>query len=173
MRGSWRWKLVCAAIAPAIVSACATAERIGAAGDVHALLIAVRDDDRATFEAHVDRPALERQLESRILAATQSPGAGKAAQALGAALAGPLARFAGDAFIRPRVFRAVAEYYGYRPDTPIPGQLAIAGALRPVGEGRVCAAKGHGGPCLLTFADEDGAWKLVSFDGDIGLLSLK
>jgi hypothetical protein len=70
------------------------------------------------------------------------------------------------------VFRAVAEYYGYRPGTPVPGQLEIAGALRPLPDGRVCAAKAHKGPCLVTFADEGGVWKLVSFDGDIKELRL-
>ena len=71
------------------------------------------------------------------------------------------------------VFRAVAAYYGYSPQTPIPSELVIAGALRPLGPGRVCAAKGHGGPCLITFANEQGTWRLVSFDGDVSLLRLR
>ena len=155
-----------------IAAACATTERIDAAGDVHALLIAIRDDDRAGFDAHVDRDALEHELEARILDQTQRPGTNDVVQALGAALAHPLARLAGDALIRPKVFRAVAEYYGYRPQTPIPNQLEIAGALRTQPDGRVCAAKNHKGPCLLTFANEAGTWRLVSFDGDISLLRL-
>jgi len=155
------------------LGACVTAERIEAAGDVHALLIAIRDDDRAAFDAHVDRHALEGQLEERILTRTQGGAGGdETTQALGALLARPLSRLAGDVLLRPQVFLAVAEYYGYRPQTPIPGQFAIAGALRPVGEGRVCAAKGRGGPCLITFADESGVWRLVSFDGDVRMLRL-
>ena len=43
------------------LTACATTQRLSAAGDVHSLLVAVRDNDRATFDAHVDRPALEAQ----------------------------------------------------------------------------------------------------------------
>jgi hypothetical protein len=156
-----------------LAGGCATAERIDAAGDVHALLIAVRDDDRAAFEAHVDRAALERELEARILDQTQTADASETTRALGAALAQPLARLAGDALIRPKVFRAVAEFYGYKPDRPIPDQLAIAGALRPQPGGRVCAAKAHGGPCLITFANEGGVWRLVSFDGDVGMLRLR
>lgn len=167
------WRGVVAAALLAALAGCLTPQRISAAGDVHALLIAIRDDDKAAFDARVDRPALEKQLESRILAATQSPGASKATQAIGAVLAGPLAQFAGETFIRPPVFRAVAEYYGYKADTPIPNQLEIAGALRPLDQDHVCAAKGHGGPCVLTFANEDGVWRLVSFDGDINLLKLK
>jgi hypothetical protein len=87
-------------------------------------------------------------------------------------LAHPLSRLAGEALIRPKVFRAVAEYYGYRPQTPIPNQLEIAGALRALPDGRVCAAKRRQGPCLITFANEAGTWRLVSFDGDISLLRL-
>jgi hypothetical protein len=67
----------------------------------------------------------------------------------------------------------VAEYYGYRPDQPIPGRLAIAGALRALPDGRVCATRRRNGPCLLTFASENGAWRLVSFDGDASMLSLR
>jgi hypothetical protein len=152
------------------LGACATTERIEAAGEVHALLIAIRDDNRAAFDAHVDRHALERQLESRILERTETVSTDESVQALGALLARPLSRLAGDALLRPAVFLAVAEYYGYRPQTPIPGQFAIAAALRPAGEGRVCAARKRDGPCLMTFADEDGVWRLVSFDGDMRML---
>jgi hypothetical protein len=165
------WKPIVAALA-VLAAGCATTQRIDAAGDVHALLIAIRDDDHAAFDARVDRPALEHGLEARILDATQRPGTGEVAQALGAALAHPLSRLAGRALVRPEVFRAVAEYYGYRPQTPIPNRLEIAGALRALPDGRVCAAKSREGPCLITFADEAGTWRLVSFDGDIGLLRL-
>jgi hypothetical protein len=44
--------------------------------------------------------------------------------------------------------------------------------LRPVDDGRVCAMKGEHGPCLLTFADEDGTWRLVEFNGDAAMLRL-
>ena len=162
---------LCAALALA-VGGCATTQRIEAAGDVHALLIAIRDDDHAAFDAHVDRDALEHELEGRLLDRTQQPSTDDTVKALGALLARPLAQLAGDALIRPKVFRAVAEYYGYRPEMPIPNQLEIAGALRALPDGRVCAAKSHKRPCLITFANEAGTWRLVSFDGDISLLRL-
>ena len=163
--------IVCAGAALAL-AACATTARLDAAGDVHALLIAIRDDDHAAFDARVDKAALEKELEGRILDRTQAPQESDTVRALGALLAHPLARLAGDTLVRPKVFRDVAEYYGYRPDTPIPNQLQIAGALRALPDGRVCAAKRRKGPCLITFADEDGTWRLVSFDGDIGQLRL-
>lgn len=155
-----------------LLGACVTPQRIEAAGDVHALLIAIRDDDHAAFYARVDRAALEDELEARLLERTQQPSASDTVRALGAVLARPLSQLAGDALIRPKVFRAVAEYYGYRPQTPIPNQLQIAEALRTLPDGRVCAAKTRKGPCLITFADEGGTWRLVSFDGDISLLRL-
>jgi hypothetical protein len=165
------WKPFAAALV-LLLAACATTQRIEAANDVHTLLIAIRDDDRAAFDAHVDRPALEHEMEARLLERTQQPTANDTVKVLGALLARPLAQLAGDALIRPKVFRAVAEYYGYRPQTPIPNQLEIAGALRALPDGRVCAAKSHKGPCLITFANEGGTWRLVSFDGDISLLRL-
>jgi hypothetical protein len=165
------WKPIFAGLA-LLASACATTQRIEAANDVHALLIAIRDDDHAAFDAHVDREALEHELEARLLDRTQQPDANDTVKTLGALLARPLARLAGDALIRPKVFRAVAEYYGYRPETPIPNQFEIAGALRALPDGRVCAAKNHKGPCMITFANEGGTWRLVSFDGDISLLRL-
>lgn len=157
----------------ACLAGCATTERLGAANDVHALLIAIRDDDAAAFDAHIDKPALEHELEARILERTQNAGGNDTVRALGALLAHPMARLAGEELLHPSVFRAVAEYYGYKPGTPIPNQLEIAGALRALPDGRVCAAKRRGGPCLISFANEAGVWKLVSFDGDIKELRLR
>jgi hypothetical protein len=50
-----RLLVVLAALA---LSACATAQKLGAANDVHALLISIRDNDHAAFDAHVDHEAL-------------------------------------------------------------------------------------------------------------------
>jgi hypothetical protein len=148
----------------ASLSACATANRLDAGGDVHDLLVAIRDNDRATFDAHVDRQALKGQIEARLMAeARQRAGQSNSAMALAAIAAGPLADAAGEALIRPATFRAAANYYGYTPDKPIPGRVAIAAALRPTGDGRVCAAR-KDGPCLLTFSREGDRWRLSGFD---------
>ncbi len=163
--------LLAAALAIGL-AACATTQRIEAAGDVHALLVSIRDDDKPAFDARVDKPALERELEARILERTERPDMSDATRTLGALFAKPLARIAGDALLQPQVFRAVAEYYGYSPQTPIPNELEIAAALRALPDGRVCAAKRHNGPCLITFANEGGVWRMVSFDGDIRQLHL-
>src|SRR3954465_11096238 len=111
------------------LSACATVQKLPAAGDVHALLISIRDDDETTFESLVDRKALNRELSARLVAEAGRRGDERVSAV--AALLGPsLARMAGDALIRPQVFRAVAEHYGYTPQTKIPNVLVISQALR-------------------------------------------
>ncbi|MGA0602499.1 DUF2939 domain-containing protein [Caulobacter sp. KR2-114] len=167
-----------AAIIPALVAtlalgACATTQRLSAAPDVHALLVSIRDDDRQAFDAHVDRRALEAQLQARLVARTRDTDMADGWKALGLALSGPVARVAGNLLIQPDVFRAVAEYYGYRPETPIPNSFLVAGALRALPDGRVCATRRHDERCLMTFADEGGTWRLVGFDGDAAMLRMR
>jgi hypothetical protein len=152
---------------------CATAQRFDAANDVHALLVSIRDDDPAAFERHVDRPALKRQIEARMMGEARKAGAGDGLAALGAILAPTLADIAGDALIRPRVFRSVAAYYGYDAATPLPGPMVIGSQLKPLGEGQVCATRKKDGPCLLTFTQEAGTWRLSSFEGDLSMLRAK
>ena len=50
----------------AALSACASVQRLDAASDVHALLVSIRDDDPATFDAHVDRGALKQELQGKL-----------------------------------------------------------------------------------------------------------
>jgi Protein of unknown function (DUF2939) len=158
-------------IAPALglsllLSACATGERLGAAQDVHAFLLSVRDNDRASFEAHVDRRALEGEMQRIIAAkAANAKGVGPLKPFTGL-LAIPVARAAGDALIRPEVFRFAAEYYGYRPGQPVPNVVALAVYLTPVSDDQVCARHGKPPRCLLTFAKEGATWRLVSIGDD-------
>jgi hypothetical protein len=166
-----------AAIIPVVLAVvlggCATTQRISAAPDVHALLISIRDDDQQAFDAHVDRKALDAQLQERLVERARQSNMADELKALGLVLSGPAARLAGNLLIQPDVFRAVAEYYGYRPGTPIPNSLMVAGALKALPDGRVCATRRHDERCLLTFADEGGVWRLVGFDGDAAMLRMK
>jgi hypothetical protein len=155
-----------------VLFGCATARGLSAAGDVRALLLAIRDDDGPAFDAHVDRGALAAQIQGILIDRARHADVPDGLKGLGLLVSGSLAKAAAGALIRPGVFRAVADYYGYRPDTPIPGTLAIATMLRPVDDGRVCAAKGNHGPCLLTFANEAGTWRLVEFNGEATMLKL-
>lgn len=162
-----------ALMALTLLAGCATTQRLAAAGDVHALLVSIRDDDQAAFEAHVDRRALERQLQARLEGEAEQAGVSEDWRSVGALLSGPLSRLAGDALLRPDVFRAVARSYGYGPEKPLPNALAVASMLRALPDGRVCAPRKKNGPCLLTFAEEGGTWRLVSFDGDSNLIRRK
>lgn len=154
-----------------LAGGCADAERFSAAGDIHALLISIRDRDQAAFDAHVDRAALKTQLRARLMAeAARRTGDDAGLAALGALLARPLIDAAADALIQPDVFHAVADYLGYSADRPLPGQIVIAQSVRRIDDDHVCVPRKTKGPCLLTFRDEDHAWRLIGFEGDVGLL---
>lgn len=149
------------------LGACATTSRLDAAADVHALLVAVRDDNQKAFDRYVDRTALKRQIEGRLVQDTRASDAPNALKALGIALARPAAEVAAAALIQPYAFRTVAESYGYTPDQPIPGRVTIAGALKYLPDGRVCATEHKKGDCVLTFTNERGTWRLTGFEGDL------
>ncbi|HSV02361.1 MAG TPA: DUF2939 domain-containing protein [Phenylobacterium sp.] len=152
----------------ACLSACASMQRLDAAGDVHALLLAIRDNDQQAFEAHVDRPALKQAIEAKI-----EQRAAKRYGDIASLLAPGLAQFAGDTLVQPGVFTLVARQYGYSDQTRIPGPIAIAGSLKPLPDGRVCAVKKKAGPCVVVFTKEQGVWKLTGFEGQISDLRLK
>ena len=164
-------RAVLIALVALTLSACATVQKLDAAGDVHALLISIRDNDRATFDSLVDRRALQREIQGRLMAEASKKDERIAVLA---ALLGPsVAEVAGNALIQPNVFRAVAEYYGYTPQTRIPGQIGMSTALRQLPDGRVCAVKNKEGPCMLTFTKAvDGRWKLSGFDGELSMLRM-
>ena len=149
------------------LAGCATTARYDAGGDVHALLVAIRDNDRATFDRHVDRRALKNNLESRVVREVGRRDMDDAARALAAIVAPGLAEVAVETLLRPEAFRAAANYYGYSPDQPLPNRIAISAALRYRDDGSVCATKKKDGPCLLVFTRRDGVWKLSGFEGDL------
>ena len=165
-----RLVLALAAALSLTVTACASVQRLDAANDVHALLVSIRDNDSAAFDAHVDHDALKRELSAKL-----ADRIGKDDRMKGLArLLGPsVIDFADQALVQPKTFRTVAEQYGYKSDTKIPSAVAIAAALKTLPDGRVCATKKKGGTCVLTFTKENGAWKLTSFDGDFSTLRLK
>ncbi len=165
--------LLTLSLAAASLSACATATRYDAAGDVHALLVAIRNNDHAAFDARVDRPALKAQIESQLVRKARGSNIGGGWQAAVIALAGPAADLAGEALVQPETFRYAANYYGYTPDKPIPDRITLTAGLRYIGADQVCAAKTKSGPCLLTFTLEGGTWRLSGFDPETAKLHLK
>lgn len=153
------------------LACCASVEKLDAANDVHALLISIRDNDQAAFDAHVDRAALKTEIEARLVveAAKDNRLGG-----LASILAPGLAEFAGEALVQPSAFRMVAERYGYTPQTKIPGPVVISQALKTMPDGRVCATRQKDGPCLLIFTKgADDRWRLSGFEGDLAELRLK
>jgi hypothetical protein len=165
-----RFRALFASLALAALSACASVQRLDAANDVHALLISIRDDDQASFDAHVDRPALKRELQARL---DQQMAKNEELRGLASLLGPTVIDFAGDTLLQPGVFRLVAEHYGYTRRTQIPNSVEIAAALKPLPDGRVCAVSKKDGPCLLVFTKEEGVWKLTGFEGDASMLRLK
>lgn len=157
-------------LAAVTLTACATAQKLGAANDVHALLISIRDNDASSFDAHVDHAALKAQLQTVIDTQVSKNKNLKGVLAL----LGPSALDVADQLlVQPKTFRLVAEQYGYKADMKIPGPVAISQALKTLPDGRVCATKKKDGPCLLVFTKEDGVWKLTGFEGDSSMLKLK
>lgn len=156
----------------AALSGCATVQKLDAASDVHALLISIRDGDRATFDSLVDKRALKQEIQTRLMA--EAGRDARVPAVLAAVLAPSVADIAGEALIRPDVFRAVAEYYGYRRDQKIPGPLGVSTLLKPLDPAHVCAVSKKDGPCLLTFTKgPDDRWRLSGFEGDLSMLRLK
>jgi hypothetical protein len=167
-----RTRRIAAALMVALtVGACATVPRFEAAGDIRAFLIAIRDGDTASFDAHVDRPALKVQLKSRLIADQAAAHGDKSWQAVGATLFGGALVEAGvDVLVQPSAFRAIAIQLGYSPDRPIPSRLEITTVLRRLDGDRVCIVTHKDGPCSLVFKDEDGVWRLIGYEGDLGQL---
>jgi hypothetical protein len=153
----------------ALLGACASTARLSAAGDIHAFLVSIRDDDKTAFNAHVDRPALKAQLRDKLVADAARRDAGLGA--LAAALGPPLVDVAVDKLVQPEIFREVAEELGYAADKPLPGSLAIAEALRPIDDTHVCVVRKKDAPCIFVFADEGGVWRLTAFEGDLSDLA--
>ena len=163
-------RLALIALMALALSACATAQKLGAANDVHALLVSIRDNDSAAFDAHVDHEALKAELQSKI---EEQLGKSKKMKGLAALLGPSTLDLADQLLVQPKTFRLVAEEYGYRADMKIPGPIAISQALKTLPDGRVCATRKKDGPCLLVFTKEQGVWKLTSFEGDSSMLRLK
>jgi hypothetical protein len=163
-------KIALAAAAALSLAACASVQRLDAANDVHALLVSIRDNDSATFDAHVDHAALKAQLQVQM---DQRIGKNEKVRRLAALLGPSVIDFADQALVQPKTFKLVAEQYGYTPDTKIPNSIAIASVLKTLPDGRVCATKKKEGPCVLMFTKEQGVWKLSGFEGDFSMLRLK
>src|ERR1700760_2756671 len=100
-------RLTALGLAALALTGCETVQRVDAAADVHHFLIAIRDNDKASFNRYVDKPALSRELEAKLDSIARRGADDQRGQFVGALLAGPLARTMADAAVRPDVFRAI------------------------------------------------------------------
>lgn len=141
----------------AALCSCGLPQRYHAAQDVRAFLQAVQDDDQAAFEAHIDRPALRRELTRQVEQAAAGAGLG----------AGELERLLGrrgeaiaDRMISPGAFRIVWRRSGLSTGGPPPA-VELAAAIRMNGPDEACLHDFKSGRCVLTFRNEGGTFKLV------------
>ena len=143
-------------------AACSGAQtKYDAAEDVRAFITAVRAGDEATFEKHIDRPALRKQVLAQVQAALGG-GEGPLAGALG----GTLAESAADQLLQPESFRLALERSGAPARTPTAAEIATQ--LRVLDGGRVCLPSAPDGPCAITFAEQGEVWRLVAINaGDV------
>jgi hypothetical protein len=162
-------RLAAAALVLALTG-CTTLQRVDASADVHDFLSSIRNNDQATFDAHVDRDAIRRQLTGRLTTAARQAGASPTIVAMARFVANPALGLAAESLIQPGVFRAVGDMFGYSSKSPLPGKLAIASVLRSQGDGTVCAPLKQGGPCVLIFTERDHVWRLSGFEGDLSIL---
>ena len=162
------WMVTTIALAAGLAAGCATVTRYDASQDIREFLVAVRDGDRAAFDAHIDRPALKANMRARLLAAAAGRYGAQSRETVGALAAGPLVDVAVDALVRPQVFKAAAELAGYGPQTRIPPSIGITRDVTSLGSDRVCAMVK--GKCAFIFKHEEGGWRMIDFEGDLGLL---
>ena len=136
-----------------LLGACGAAVRRDAADDVQAFLDAVRADDVRAIETHLDRKALRADLKAQLLDMPEVAD-------LHAQLGGGVGDVAVDRMIVPQV--AMLARDGPLVAAPEPEPTAVARQLKVVDRRRVCLVDpGVRDLCLLTFAKQGKAWKLV------------
>lgn len=137
-------------LALAALGGCDINVRADASRGIASFLQAVHTNDRAAFEAALDRPALRADLQRQIV---------DLGRANSLDVGGP-SEFALDRRITPQAFQLVEARTGQAlPAAPTVAQVAL---LMKVIDGRhVCVRDLRRDRCLLTFAKEKGAWRLV------------
>lgn len=134
-----------------LLNGCGLDVRADAAKGIVSFLDAVHRGDRPAFEAALDRPALRADLRAQLV------GLGRA-RALD--VDGGPSEFALDRMITPRAIKLVEAHTGQAASRS-PTAAQIAPTLKVADRRRVCVSDPGRGRCLLTFAKEKGAWRLV------------
>ena len=130
---------------------CDIGVRADASKAIARFLTAVHNDDRKAFEAGIDREALRADLRAQLT---------DLARAKGVVVEGGPSEFALDRMISPGAFRLVEAGTGQALHVA-PNAAALALIMQVRDRSHVCVgdpAKPH---CALSFAKQDGVWRLV------------
>jgi hypothetical protein len=147
-----RKSLVVALTALAVtLGGCETGERAEAAKAVERFLTAVHNNDRAAFEAVIDRPALRSDLHDQLT---------DLGRAKGVIVEGGPSEFALDRMISPAAFQLVEAKTG-QALTHAPSAAEIALIMKVRDKSHVCVGDPGKAVCALSFAKRDGTWRLV------------
>jgi hypothetical protein len=147
-----RRNLVVALTALAVTSgACDIGVRADASKAIAHFLTAVHNDDRAAFEAGIDREALRADLRDQLT---------DLARARGVMVEGGPSEFALDRMISPAAFRLVEAKTGQAlPVAPSAAEIGLIMKVRD--KAHVCVGDPEKPRCLLSFAKRGGVWRLV------------
>lgn len=137
------------ALSSLALAACGDRAPKGAAESASRLLTAAVYEDEAAFEAEIDRPAVREDIRRQVSALARDETL---------EVDGGPSDFALDRMISPVAIRVVSPE-GEALATP-PTAEQLAPMLKSVGDDQVCL-RGESHECLLTFAREAGAWRLV------------
>jgi hypothetical protein len=144
--------LAALAVLTVSLSGCDIGVRTDAAKAIERFLAAVHDDDRAAFEAAIDRPALRANLGGQLT---------ELARAKGVVVEGGPSEFALDRMISPAAFRLVEARTGQiLPRAPNAAEIALIMKVRD--KTHVCVGDPKQARCQLSFAKRSGTWRLVA-----------
>jgi hypothetical protein len=149
--------VVLAAATALSLAACDAVPRYRAAQGVRDFLAAVRNGDHQAFEARLDRAKLKDDVRRQLAALADDEEGDQTAGADSLI----------NRMISPETFRVVWMRSGVS-IRRAPSALEIAPLLRMTGEDRACLHNPRrGSPCILTFEEEDGVWKLVGVNAGV------
>ena len=152
VRRMLRKGLVVALTALAVaLGGCDIGVRADAAKAIERFLAAVHNNDRAAFEAAVDRPPLRADLRDQLT---------DLGRAKGVIVEGGPSEFTLDRMISPAAFRLVEAQTG-QVLSHAPNAAEIALIMKVRDKGHVCVGDPSKAACVLSFAKRDGVWRLV------------
>jgi len=143
--------LAALAVLAVSLAGCDIGVRADAAKAIERFLAAVHNDDRAAFEAAIDRPALRANLGEQLT---------ELARAKGVVVEGGPSEFALDRMISPEAFRLVEARTGQAlPHAPSAAEIVLI--MKVQDKSHVCVGDPKAPRCQLSFAKRSGTWRLV------------